>query len=60
MGCSEIEKEMDIEMCSWDKEIRISRCIHGNIGTTFVHLGLREDFMNLTPKIREVKTKINE
>ena len=34
--------------------------IKENIGTKFTHLGLREDFMNLTPKTREVKAKINE
>ena len=30
------------------------------IGTKLTDLGLREDFMNLTPKTREVKANTNE
>ena len=31
-----------------------------NIGTKLMDLSLREDFMNLTPKARDLKAKINE
>lgn len=31
-----------------------------NVGIKLIDLGLKEAFMNLTPKAREVKTKINE
>ena len=34
--------------------------IEENIGTKLMSLGLREDFMNLTPKTREVSAKISE
>ena len=36
------------------------KCIEGNIGTKLKDLKLKEDFMNLTSKAREVKTRINE
>ena len=35
-------------------------CIEENIGTKLINLGLREGFINLIPKAREVKAKINE
>ena len=35
-------------------------CIEENIDTKLMNLGLREDFMNLTPKARHVKAKINK
>ena len=36
------------------------KCIEENIGTKLKDLGLKEDFMNSTSKVREVKAKINE
>ena len=36
------------------------KCIEENIGTKLKDLGLKEDFMNLTSKAREVKVKISE
>ena len=36
------------------------KCIEENTGTTLKDLILKEDFMNLTSKTREVKAKINE
>ena len=36
------------------------KCIEENIGTKLMDLGLKEDFMNLISKAREVKAKINE
>lgn len=35
-------------------------CIEESIGTKLMDLGFKEDFMNLTSKAREVKSKINE
>ena len=45
-----------------DLNIRPERTAHieENIDTKLMDLGLREDFMNLTLKAREVKAKINE
>ena len=34
--------------------------IEENIGTKLMDLGHREDFINLTPKAKEVEAKINE
>ena len=34
--------------------------IEENVSTKLMNIGLREDFMNLTSKSREVKAKINE
>ena len=36
------------------------KCIEDNIGTKLKDFGLKEDFMNLTSKSRQVKAKINE
>ena len=36
------------------------KCIEENIGTKLKDLGLKEDFMNLTSKVGEVKAKIND
>ena len=36
------------------------KCIEKTRGTKLKDLGLKEDFMNLTSKAREVKAKINE
>ena len=36
------------------------KCIEENVGTKLKDLGLKEDFMNLTSKAREVKAKINK
>mgnify|MGYP006951410548 CR=1 FL=1 len=37
-----------------------TKCIEENIRTKLKDLGLKEGFMNLTSKAREVKAKINE
>ena len=34
--------------------------VEENLGTKLTDLGCREYFMNLTPKTREIKAKINE
>ena len=34
--------------------------VEENLGTRVMNLGVREDFINVTPKAREVKAKINE
>ena len=48
----------------WIKDLNIRpesiKCIEENIETKLKDLGLKEDFMNLTSKVREVKAKINE
>ena len=38
----------------------ISLSIEENIDTKIMDLGYEEQFMNLTPKAREIKVKINE
>ena len=48
----------------WIKDLNIRpetiNCIEENIGTKLMDLGIREDFINLTSKAREVKAQINE
>ena len=48
----------------WIKQLNIKlETIHyteENIGVKLMDLGLRENFMNLIPKAREIKAKINE
>ena len=43
-----------------NKRPEIIKRIEENIGTQLKDLGLKEDFMNLISKAREVKAKINE
>ena len=47
----------------WIKYINIRpktiNFIKKNIGTQLMNFGLRENFMNLTPKARELKAKLN-
>ena len=49
---------------NWIKDLNIRpktiKYIEGNIGMKLKDLGLKEDFMNLTSKEREVKAKIDE
>ena len=48
----------------WIKDLNIRpgtiNCIEENLGTKLKDLGLKEDFMNLTSKTREIKAEINE
>ena len=48
----------------WIKDLNIRpetiKCIEEYIGIKLMDLGLKENFMNLNPKSREIKAKINE
>ena len=48
----------------WIKDLNIRletiKCIEENIGTKLKDLRLKEDFLNLTSKAKEMKAKINE
>ena len=48
----------------WIKDLNMIpetvKCIEKNIGTKLKDLGHKENFMNLTSKVREVKAKLNE
>ena len=47
----------------WVKDINVRHktmnYTEENIGTKFISLGLKDDFMNLIPKAKEIKAKIN-